>query len=150
MTDIKTPEARSKNMASIHGKDTKPEVYFRKLLFAKGYRYRKNCTYICGHPDIYLPKFRTAIFVHGCFWHRHKGCKFAYTPKSRIEFWQNKFKQNQRRDIYVKEKLREDGVKQIVLWECTINKMKRDECWEGEVLNVVESFFNNSIQYLEL
>ena len=87
MTDIKSPEERSRNMAAIRSKDTKPEVYLRKLLFAQGYRYRKNYKKIPGHPDIYLPKYRTAIFVHGCFWHRHQGCKYAYMPYSNIEFW---------------------------------------------------------------
>lgn len=82
MTDIKSPEERSRNMAAIRSKDTKPEVYLRKLLFAQGYRYRKNYKKIPGHPDIYLPKYRTAIFVHGCFWHRHQGCKYAYMPKA--------------------------------------------------------------------
>ena len=81
MADIKSPEDRSRNMAAIRNKDTKPEIYLRNLLFAEGYRYRKNYAKIPGHPDIYLPKYKTAIFVHGCFWHRHQGCKYAYMPK---------------------------------------------------------------------
>ena len=105
--DIVTPEQRSKNMAAIRSKDTKPEVYFRKLLFAKGYRYSLNSKTVPGHPDIYLRKYNTAVFVHGCFWHRHEGCKFAYMPKSRIEFWQNKFEANRKRDIVVRNELHE-------------------------------------------
>lgn len=78
--DIVTPEQRSKNMAAIRSKDTKPEVYFCKLLFAKGYRYSLNSKRVPGHPDIYLRKYNTAVFIHGCFWHRHKDCKYAYMP----------------------------------------------------------------------
>ena len=89
--DIKSPEERSKNMAAIHSKNTKPEIYLRKLMFARGYRYSVNSKSVPGHPDIYMKKYNTAIFVHGCFWHRHEGCKYAYVPKSRIEFWQKKF-----------------------------------------------------------
>ena len=94
--DIKSPEERSKNMAAIHSKNTKPEVYFRKLLFAQGYRYSLNSKNIPGHPDIYLKKYNTAIFVHGCFWHRHEGCKYAYMPKSRAEFWEKSLRQIKR------------------------------------------------------
>ena len=92
--DIKSPEERSKNMAAIHSKNTKPEIYFRKLLFARGYRYSLNSKNIPGHPDVYLRKYNTAIFVHGCFWHRHNGCKYAYMPKSREDFWAEKFETN--------------------------------------------------------
>ena len=92
MADIKSPIERSRNMAAIHGQNTKPEMYLRKLLFAHGFRYRKNYKELPGHPDIYLPKYRTAIFVHGCFWHRHKGCKHAYMPKSNVEFWEKSFR----------------------------------------------------------
>ena len=91
MADIVSPERRSKNMSAIRSKDTKPEIYLRKLLFAEGYRYRIAEKSIPGHPDMFLRKYNTAIFVHGCFWHRHQGCKYAYMPKSRVEFWQKKF-----------------------------------------------------------
>lgn len=86
--DIKSQEERSKNMEAIRSKNTKPEVYFRKLLFAKGYRYSLNSKNVPGHPDIYLRKYNTAIFIHGCFWHRHEGCRYSYMPKSRVEFWE--------------------------------------------------------------
>ena len=91
MADIVSPEKRSQNMSAIRSKNTKPEVYLRKLLFAQGYRYRIADKSVPGHPDIFLRKYNTAIFVNGCFWHRHPGCKYAYTPKSRVEFWQKKF-----------------------------------------------------------
>ena len=88
MADIVSPEKRSQNMSAIRSKNTKPEVYLRKLLFAQGYRYRIADKSVPGHPDIFLRKYNTAIFVNGCFWHRHPDCKYAYTPKSRVEFWQ--------------------------------------------------------------
>ena len=94
MADIKSVEARSKNMAAIKSRDTGPELYLRKMLFSKGYRYRLGEKHIPGHPDLWLKKYNTAIFIHGCFWHRHTGCKEAYMPKSRVEFWQKKFERN--------------------------------------------------------
>ena len=103
--DIKSAEDRSRNMAAIRSKDTKPEIFFRKLLFAKGFRYRKNVNYIPGHPDLYLAKYHTAIFVHGCFWHRHKGCKYAYMPKSNHNYWVAKFDSKIKRDIRIKNEL---------------------------------------------
>ena len=96
--DILTPEKRKENMQAIHSKDTKPEIYLRKLLFSLGYRYRSYAKNIPGHPDIYLRKYNTAIFINGCFWHRHKNCKFAYMPKSNIDFWKRKFCDNVERD----------------------------------------------------
>lgn len=122
MADIISSEHRSKNMSAIRSKNTKPEIYLRKLLFAEGYRYRIAEKSIPGHPDLFLRKYNTAIFVHGCFWHRHTGCKFSYFPKSRVEFWSNKFSDNISRDIVVENQLKEMGVKCIVVWECTIKK----------------------------
>lgn len=142
--DIKSPEERSRNMSSIRSKDTKPEVYLRRLLFSKGYRYRKNVAYVPGHPDIYLGKYKTAIFVHGCFWHRHQGCKYAYTPKSNVEFWQKKFDNNVRRDSEVKDMLRDGGYRCLIVWECAI---KRDK--DG-ILNKIESFIHSDEMYLEV
>ncbi|MBR4750984.1 MAG: DNA mismatch endonuclease Vsr [Thermoguttaceae bacterium] len=143
MVDILSPEERSQNMAAIRSRDTKPEVYLRKLLFAKGYRYRIAEKSIPGHPDIFLRKYNTAIFVHGCFWHRHQGCKYAYTPKSRIEFWQKKFDDNIRRDAIVDDELQEQGIKQLIVWECTIKQMRKDFRFEAQVLSQIESFLNS-------
>ncbi len=120
--DIKTPEERSKNMSAIHSKNTKPEIYFRKLLFGRGYRYSLNSSKIPGHPDLYLRKYNTAIFVNGCFWHRHLGCKYAYMPKSRVEFWRKKFDGNVKRDQRTYAELKEKNIKCLVVWECTLKK----------------------------
>lgn len=138
--DIVTPERRSKNMAAIRSKDTKPEVYFRKLLFAKGYRYSLNSKTVPGHPDMYLRKYNTAVFVHGCFWHRHENCKYAYTPKSRVEFWQKKFEANKKRDYAVQKELNEKGIRYIIVWECTIRQMLKDEEMQERVISYVQKF----------
>ena len=150
MTDIKYSEERSRNMAAIRSKDTKPEVYLRKLLFAQGYRYRKNYKKIPGHPDIYLPKYRTAIFVHGCFWHRHRGCKYAYVPKSNIEFWKKKFQDNIERDVEVKSELGKMGIKEVIVWECTVKEMKRNERRKAYCLRKIKRIINEGTMYLEV
>ncbi len=143
MADIISQEQRSKNMAAIRSKNTKPEVYLRKLLFAKGYRYRIAEKSVIGHPDIFLRKYDTAIFVHGCFWHRHEGCRYAYMPKSHVDFWQIKFDDNVKRDIVIRKALQEQGIKCLVVWECTIRKMKKDSAMEETILLQIESFIHN-------
>ena len=122
MSDKLTPEKRSWNMSRIKGKDTKIEVEVRKYLFSKGYRFRKNDKRYLGKPDIVLPKYHVAIFVHGCFWHRHEGCKDATTPKTRTEFWLEKFDKNVKNDQIKQEKLRELGWKVIVIGECELKR----------------------------
>ena len=122
MSDKLTPEKRSWNMSRIKGNDTKIEVEVRKYLFSKGYRFRKNDKRYPGKPDIVLPKYHVAIFVHGCFWHRHEGCKDATTPKTRTEFWLEKFDKNVKNDQIKQEKLRELGWKVIVIWECELKR----------------------------
>ena len=122
MSDKLTPEKRSWNMSRIKGKDTKIEVEVRKYLFSKGYRFRKNDKRYLGKPDIVLPKYHVAIFVHGWFWHRHEGCKDATTPKTRTEFWLEKFDKNVKNDQIKQEKLRELGWKVIVIWECELKR----------------------------
>ena len=150
MTDTITKEQRSKNMAAIHSKDTSPEQYIRKLLFAKGFRYRKNTNRIVGHPDIFLTKYNSAIFIHGCFWHRHSGCKYSYFPQSNTEYWQNKFQNNVTRDEYVKAQLRINGIKCLIIWECTVKKMKRDDYYKEVILESIIDFFENNNLYKEL
>ena len=120
--DHLTPEKRSWNMSRIRGKDTSIEVKVRSYLFAQGFRFRKNDKRYPGRPDVVLPKYHTVIFVHGCFWHRHSGCKEATTPKTRTEFWQEKFDRNVANDSKNRELLEKEGWKVITLWECDINK----------------------------
>ena len=143
MADIVSPEQRSKNMSAIRSKDTRPEVYLRKLLFAQGVRYRIASKNIPGHPDIFLRKYNTAIFVHGCFWHRHQGCKYAYTPKSRVEFWQKKFNNNTQRDTVVQYELQSKGIKCLIIWECTIKKMMRDSSTKSLIIEKCMHFLEN-------
>lgn len=144
MADTISPERRSKKMAAIRSKDTKPEVYLRKLLFHNGFRYRKNCSGVFGHPDIYLPKYKVAIFVHGCYWHRHEGCKYAYMPKSRVDFWQKKFDDNIRRDRLVQRTLESHGIRHLVVWECTIEQMQKSIEKEKLEFNKILGFVANT------
>jgi len=116
--DIVTPEQRSHMMSGIRSKDTKPELIVRSVLHSLGYRFRLHRRDLPGSPDIVMPRHETVIFVHGCFWHRHTGCKFAYSPKSRMEFWEKKFEKNIERDRRVQRQLRQLGWRVIVVWEC--------------------------------
>ena len=150
MADIVSPERRSKNMSAIRSKDTKPEIYLRKLLFAEGYRYRIAEKSIPGHPDLFLRKYNTAIFVHGCFWHRHQECKYAYTPKSRVAFWQKKFADNVHRDIVVRAALQENNIKCLVVWECTIKQMKKNPVFEQQIIEKCTEFLCSESLCMEL
>ena len=122
MADIFTKGKRSWNMSRIKGKDTKPELLLRSLLHRIGFRFRLHDKNLPGKPDIVLPRYKTVIFVNGCFWHRHSGCRYAYTPKSRQEFWSKKFEATVKRDKEKKEKLKEEGWDVIVVWECELKK----------------------------
>ena len=122
MADSVSKEQRSWNMSRIRGTDTSIEVQVRKYLFSKGFRYRKNVASLPGKPDIVLPKYKTVIFVHGCFWHRHNGCKYATTPGSNYEYWQQKFHRNTENDTKHNQELRDFGWKVITIWECEIKK----------------------------
>lgn len=116
--DIVTQEQRSRMMSGIRSKDTKPERIVRSTLHRMGYRFRLHRRDLPGRPDMVLPRHQTVLFVHGCFWHRHPGCKFAYSPKTRTAFWENKFAQNVKRDRAAIRKLRRSGWRVIVIWEC--------------------------------
>lgn len=148
--DIKISETRSRNMSAIRSKNTKPEVYIRKQLFARGYRYGLNSKSVPGHPDIYMKKYNTVIFVNGCFWHRHEGCKYAYMPKTNIEFWKRKFDTNIKRDKNVRKELERLRIKQIVIWECTIKNMKKYKEFKEKILKEIESFLNDDRYFLEM
>src|SRR5690349_19818749 len=115
--DIVSPEKRSAMMAGIRGKDTKPELRVRRTAHALGFRYRLHRHDLPGTPDLVFPRLRKVIFVHGCYWHRHPGCRFAYTPKSNTEFWRRKFEANQERDQRSLSELRKQGWDPFVIWE---------------------------------
>ena len=121
--DTLTREKRSWNMSHIKGKNTKPELAVRSILHRHGYRFRLHRKDLPGNPDIVLPKHKTVIFVHGCYWHRHGGCRFAYTPKSRVEFWTKKFKENVKRDRKNLAALEGLGWKISVIWECELRNI---------------------------
>lgn len=121
MADKFSKEKRSIIMSHIPGKETKPEVLVRKLLFAKGLRYRKNVKSLRGKPDIVLPKYRTAVFIHGCFWHGHEGCPKAKLPDTRREFWEKKISENMNRDKADIDTLKKENWKIITIWQCEIN-----------------------------
>lgn len=126
MADIFSKNKRSKIMSKISSKNTKPEIVLRKALFEKGYRYRINYKKLPGSPDIVLPKYKTVIFVHGCFWHAHSNCKEAHLPKTNIEFWRNKINSNIKRDKKTTQLLISLGWNIIIVWECEIKKKNMD------------------------
>lgn len=126
MSDSLTAQKRSWNMSRIKGKDTKIEISVRKYLFAKGFRFRKNDKRYPGKPDVVLPKYKTVIFVNGCFWHRHSGCKDATIPKTRTDFWLEKLNRNVANDEKNIRLLTDDGWSVIVLWECELEKNFED------------------------
>ena len=117
-----TPEQRHYTMSRIRGKDTKPEILVRKYLFSEGFRFRKNDKRYPGHPDIVLPKYKTVVFVNGCFWHGHEGCKYYTIPKTNTDFWVAKVQRNQARDRSDIEKLSQMGWNVITIWECQLEK----------------------------
>ena len=145
MADIVTPAVRSQMMSRIRGRDTKAEIALRKALHARGYRYRVNDQRLQGSPDIVFPKFRAVVFVHGCFWHRHTDCVKAYTPKSRVAFWQAKFDANVQRDQRNIRDLQAAGWRVAVVWECTIGKSP-SPCLIDRILG----FLHSSEVFLEL
>ncbi len=120
--DILTPEKRSWNMSRIRGKDTRPGKAMRSLLHGVGYRFRLADKTLPGKPDIVLPKYRAVILVHGCFWQRYPGCQYAYTSKSRLDFWNRKFEENVARDENNLSLLQKEGWLPIVVWECEIKR----------------------------
>lgn len=130
MSDKHTPEQRRFNMQQIKGTNTKPEILLRKLLFSKGFRYRINNKNLPGKPDIVLKKYKTVIFVNGCFWHGHENCRYYVIPKTRTEFWTDKINGNKKRDKKNTELLIKMGWKVITVWECELKKDKVDQTIE--------------------
>ena len=140
MADTVAADTRSRIMSKIRAKDTAPEMAVRRFLHARGFRYRLHDRRFAGHPDIVLPRFRAAIFVHGCFWHRHPGCRFAYTPKSRIEFWTQKFQANIARDERVRASLEAEHWTVLTVWECEIG-----ESGLGDLVDRIEALAPRSL-----
>lgn len=122
MTDIVDKATRSRMMSGIHGKNTKPELLVRKYLHNRGLRFRLHVKKMPGTPDLIFPKYKTVVFVHGCFWHRHPGCKYTTNPSSREQFWTNKLSENVARDTYQIATLRELGWRVLIIWECELRK----------------------------
>lgn len=130
-------------MAAIRAKDTKPEIIVRKYLWSHGFRYRLNHPRLPGKPDIVLRKYRTCIFVNGCFWHKHEGCKYFVVPKTRTEFWLNKVNRNQERDIEVKKSLASMGWHSITIWECELKPNKKDATLKSLVYTLSKIFLQD-------
>lgn len=141
--DNKPAAARSINMSRIRSRDTQPELVVRYLLYSAGYRYRIAPKYIKGHPDLYLASRRCAIFVHGCFWHRHEGCPTATMPKTNTAFWMDKFKRNVSRDRETENELKSDGIRVLVIWECTVRKALKDSASLEYLRDSIIAFLEN-------
>jgi DNA mismatch endonuclease (patch repair protein) len=124
MADVHDKKTRSYNMSMIRSKNTRPEMLVRKFLHAQGFRYRLHDKKLPGKPDIILPKYKTVIFIHGCFWHGHKGCKFFVVPKTRTQWWLDKIGVNTTNDMKAAKALRKDGWRIINLWECNLKPKK--------------------------
>ena len=141
MTDVHNTETRSYNMSRIKGKDTKPENLVCKYLFSHGFRYRRNDKRFPGTPDVVLPKYRVVIFVNGCFWHKHEGCKLFVWPKSNPEFWKQKIEKNAERDRNNYARLVEQGWTVIIVWECALKPSKREN-----TLNKLVELINDPVE----
>ncbi len=143
MSDVHTTEQRHKNMAAIRAKNTKPELIVRKYLWSHGFRYRLNHPRLSGKPDIVLRRYRTCIFVNGCFWHGHEGCKYYVVPKTRTEFWLNKVNRNKERDTEVQRQLAKMGWHCITVWECQLKPDKRETTLESLIYTLNKIFLQD-------
>ncbi|MBK7559082.1 MAG: DNA mismatch endonuclease Vsr [Chitinophagaceae bacterium] len=136
MADVHTSQQRSYNMSRIKGKDTKPEMLVRRFLHANGYRYKLHDKQLPGKPDIVLPKYKTVIFVHGCFWHGHANCKYFVVPKTRTKWWLNKIKRNKSNDKKAVKALKINGWKVITVWECKLKSPKVEKTLNSLLKNI--------------
>jgi len=130
-------------MSAIKGKDTKPELLVRKFLFSRGFRYRLNHSRLPGHPDIVLRKYRTVIFVNGCFWHGHQGCKYFVLPKTNVKFWSEKIERNRNRDVEEQRQLASMGWHCITVWECQLKPKVRQQTLESLVYTLSHIFLED-------
>ena len=149
MADVMTSEQRSRCMAAIKGKDTKPEMIVRKYLFSRGLRFRVQVKKLPGTPDIVLPKYKTAIFVNGCFWHGHEECKYFRLPKSNIEFWKEKIERNIERDRESMQALLDLGWKVIRVWECELRNKANCEETLNKIYNSITSVDRSGYSFEE-
>ncbi len=147
MPDTLTPEQRHRNMAAIHSSSTKPELKLRRALWSLGFRYRINERHMPGKPDIVLPKYRTVVFIHGCFWHGHKDCKYYTVPKTNTEFWTAKVARNQQRDQEVWRQLEAKGWFVIIVWECELKKYRFEDTVNSVATEIVRN--GNTYQYIQ-
>lgn len=138
-----TPEQRSRCMAAIKGKDTKPEMIVRKYLFSRGLRFRVQVKKLPGTPDIVLPKYKIVVFVNGCFWHGHEGCKYFRLPKSNVEFWREKIERNIERDKESMKALFDLGWKVIRVWECELRNKANREAILNKIYNSITTSGNS-------
>ncbi len=150
MSDVHNRETRSFNMSRIKGKDTKPELQVRQYLFAQGFRYRLHAKNLPGKPDLVLAKYNAVVFVNGCFWHGHAGCRYAHLPKTRTEWWAAKIERTQVVDAHAIEALRAAGRNVLVTWECGLKKARREETLAAlkEALRALGT--NSKSQYHEI
>ncbi|MBC5735495.1 very short patch repair endonuclease [Lawsonibacter faecis] len=137
--DVHDKKTRSYNMSCIHSRDTKPETIVRKYIFKLGFRFKKNDKSLPGTPDIVLPKYKTCIFINGCFWHRHTNCKYFSWPKTNVEFWKVKICENVKRDNRNYNLLMDLGWKIIIIWTCQLRPEQRDNTLQ----NLVRELRNN-------
>ncbi len=141
MADIKTPQERSRNMAAIKSTDTKPEMLVRRYLHGCGYRYGLHNKKLPGTPDIVLRRFKTVIFIHGCFWHGHQNCQYFKLPKSNVEFWKSKINSNQIRDKHDVADLQAKGWRVIIIWECELKNKARRERTLNRLLHLLKDSY---------
>jgi DNA mismatch endonuclease (patch repair protein) len=139
MTDVHSKEVRSFNMSQIKGKDTRPEMLVRKFLFSNGIRYRLHDKKLPGKPDLVFPKYKKVVFIHGCFWHSHEGCKYFVVPKTRTEWWLNKLNRNKTKDAESINALKSQGWEIITVWECELKPGKREQTLKS----LIKEFKNN-------
>lgn len=142
--DKLSPQQRYKNMSAIHAKDTKPEMVVRKYLWKRGFRYRLSHKRLPGRPDVVLTKYKTCIFINGCYWHGHEGCMYYTIPKTNTEFWVKKIKRNQERDLEVMHQLKAMGWNCITIWECELKSAKREATLESLAFTLNEIFLQNN------
>ena len=136
MTDVHDKKTRSFNMSQIKGKDTKPEMLVRKFLFSNGFRYKLHDKKLPGKPDLVFPKYKKVVFIHGCFWHGHDGCKYFVIPNTRTEWWLNKINRNKDKDAESIIELKKRGWETITIWECELKPENRENKLKALIKNL--------------